>query len=82
MSSSAPIGSHHLRQTDSDSELSVLKTAMNSNGEFAHHDNVLVSLLASYDIEERKVAINIIFQIREKEKVTQRWKTATGQRLF
>ena len=64
----------------SNPEFSVLKDSMDHNGQFGHPENILVSLLSSTQAEERRKAVDIIFDIRERG--PQVWKTPTGQRSF
>ena len=64
----------------SDPEFSLLKESMNHNGQFGHPENILVSLLSSTQADERRKAVNIIFDIRERG--PQVWNTPTGQRSF
>ena len=61
-------------------EFTRLKTSFDFNGQFGHHESILVSLLASPEVEDRQLAINTIFTIREQGPRT--WNTPSGQRPF
>jgi hypothetical protein len=61
-------------------EFTVLKSSMDYNGQYAHHESILVSLLASTNMEERQLGVDTIFKIREQG--PKRWNTPTGQRPF
>lgn len=61
-------------------EKTVLKTVMNTNGQYGHPENVLISLLSSPVAEEREIAVETIFNIREQGPKV--WQTPTGQRPF
>ena len=61
-------------------EFTMLKTSFDFNGQFGHHESILVSLLASPEVEDRQLAINTIFTIREQGPRT--WNTPSGQRPF
>ena len=45
-----------------------------------HHKSILLSLLASPEVEDRQLAVNTIFTIREQGPRT--WNTPSGQRPF
>jgi hypothetical protein len=49
----------------SNPEKMMLATSISINGQMAHHETILLSLLASPLSEDRDLAINIIFGIRE-----------------
>ena len=61
-------------------EKTLLATSLSHNGQMAHPENVLVSMLASPMAEDRKTAVDIIFAIRAKGPLV--WKTKSGQRPF
>ena len=61
-------------------ERTLLATSMSFNGQMAHHESVLLALLASTKLEERELAINIVFRIRMMG--PRRWDTPTGVRPF
>ena len=61
-------------------EFVVVKTSMDFNGQYAHHESILVSLLSSPKAEERKLAVDTIFSIREQG--PKKYKTPSGQRPF
>ena len=46
-------------------ELEALNASLDTNGQMAHHENILLCLLCSDEYEERKLAIEIILKIRE-----------------
>ena len=58
----------------------MLATSILFNGQFAHHKSILLTLLASHKADEREMAINIIFGIRERGPVE--WDTPTGVQPF
>ena len=60
-------------------EWTLLATSMSFNRQMAHHESVLLALLASTKLEERELAIDIIFRIRMMG--PRRWDTPTGVRL-
>jgi hypothetical protein len=64
----------------SNPEITMLKSSMDFNGQYCHHESILVSLLASPIAEERKLAVETIFRIREEGPKV--WKTSSGQRPF
>ena len=61
-------------------EFTVFKTSFDFNGQFGHHESILVSLLASHEVEDRQLAVDTIFTIREQGPRT--WYTPSGQRPF
>ena len=63
-------------------EKTLLATSLSHNGQMAHPENVLVSMLASPMAEDRKTAVDIIFAIRAKGPGPLVWKTKSGQRPF
>ena len=52
----------------------------NTNGQYSHPENVLVGMMASVNVEDRKKAIGTVFQVRERG--PQLWSTPSGQRPF
>ena len=64
----------------SNPEKTMLSTSMSFNGQMGHHESVLLSMLASSSPEERELAVNTIFNIREMGPI--QWKTPTGLRPF
>ena len=62
------------------SERSALYPSLNTNGQYCHPENVLLSLLASPVENERRQAIDIIFLIRLRGPV--QWNTPSGKRPF
>ena len=61
-------------------EFTMLKSSLDFNGQNGHHESILVSLLASPELEDRQLAVNTIFTIREQGPRT--WNTPSGQRPF
>ena len=47
-------------------EQALLQTSLSTNGQMAHHESVLLAMLASPHCEERRRAVEIIFRIREE----------------
>ena len=61
-------------------EFTMVKASLDYNGQYAHHEAILVSLLASPKPEDRQLAVDTIFSIREQG--PRQWDTPTGQRPF
>ena len=68
------------RKYCSSPEVAMLKKSMDFNGQYAHHESILVSLVSSPKAEERRLGVETIFRIREEG--PKKWKTPTGQRPF
>ena len=47
-------------------EQALLKVSMSTNGQMAHHESIILAMLASPHSEERKRAVDIIFRIRQE----------------
>ena len=47
-------------------KFTMLKTSFDFNRQFGHHESIPVSLLASPEAEDRQLAVNTIFTIREQ----------------
>ena len=58
----------------------LLKTSISCNGQMGHHESVLLAMLASPCKEERALAVEVIFEIREQG--PREWGTASGIRPF
>ena len=61
-------------------ERTLLSSSMSPNGQMAHPESVLPSMLASTNPEERRRAVDIIFSIREQGPRV--WDAPTGVRPF
>ena len=61
-------------------ESALLADSLSFNGQMAHHESILLAMLASNEVEERKLAIDIIFRIRERGPVT--WEVTGNVRPF
>lgn len=48
----------------SNPEKALLKSSLTTNGQMAHHESILISMLASPHYEERRQAVDTIFRIR------------------
>ena len=53
------------RSRCSSEEFEIIRTSLDTNGQFAHHENILVTLLASDEQGEREEAVRILLRIRE-----------------
>lgn len=61
-------------------EKTLLAVSMSTNGQMAHPENVLLSMLGSDSREEREEGVDIIMDIRERGPVV--WDTESGVRPF
>ena len=61
-------------------EKSLLQASMSTNGQMAHHENILLAMLASSSAAERAEAVDIIMSIREQGPKV--WDTVSGVRPF
>ena len=64
----------------SNPEKTLLKSSISHNGQMAHPENVLLAMLASPTLLERKKAVDIIFGIRERGPL--HWESPSGVRPF
>ena len=58
----------------------LLETSVSFNGQMGHHESILLAMLASPDMEERRLAVEVILRIREEG--PREWSTASGIRPF
>ena len=49
-----------------DIEIDALNSSLDTNGQMAHHENILLCLLCSDEYDERKMAVDIILKIRQR----------------
>ena len=60
----------------SNTEKTLLSTTMSFNGQMTHHESILMAMLESVCKEERRMAVENIFRIREEG--PKLWVTPTG----
>ena len=68
------------KQRCSAPERMLLEKSMSFNGQMAHHKRILLAMLASPHTEERKLAVEVIFRIREEG--PKEWSNSSGIRPF
>ena len=68
------------KQRCSAPERMLLEKSMSFNGQMAHHESILLAMLASPHTEERKLAVEVIFRIREEG--PKEWSSSSGIRPF